>query len=575
MPVSDFRIVMVNKRVYGPSGIGTIMKNLYELANEGVIILEAKDLERHLVESSLLSSAEFAKGIRAAEEKELVIITKRQIISNPEREFVSINLPVISLESVMWILKSLEKDEMTPTERSVQSRFKESFGIKINAQEWEKTMKAIRNPKLILKTPSDPRYEFDVITINDPVSGCEIYAIYPKGKRWLSLDISLKTSDIDQEMFKEFLSFMEKYLCDQQAKRRDERAIPGGRYGCAQFVKASGTAKLKECSLGQLSQFIQFAITEDILRYKKTLLVWNKNPTKSKNNEITCEDSEAGRQKKIRIRNRLNLVKRTIIEILTENPLGLSLAQLPLHLKYRLTFSLDLNELGFVKLKELLNTMSDQVKVELRGHNHPFAIMIPAPSNPKRELSKTYEKKTCQLVKTLTVPEQQFEPPVYPKPERYSFPVQEHVPFVDYSKHIEAIRNFIFQLLQDFPAGVDSAKLSVMLYMHLGVSQDWSLFSCNSLFDFLQKYVATHIPLDFILLNPYDSTQFMVRRKDVYMNYAMTNYYNTQYVADPYTTYPFYSTANTNKQPYSTQPKYGVFPNMHDNQPYSKELVRV
>jgi len=565
---------MVNKRAYGPSAVGTIMKNLYELANEGVIILEVKDLEKYLVENSLLTSVEFVKGIRSAEEKGLVIITKRQIISNPEKEFISINLPVISLESVMWILRSLERDEMTPTERSVQSRFKESFGIKINAQEWERTMKVIRNPKLILKTPSDPRYEFDVITINDPVSGCEIYAIYPKGKRWLSLDISLKISEIDQELFKEFLSFMESYLCDLQAKGSNEKAIPGGRYGCAQFVKASGTMKLKECSLGQLSQFIQFAISEDILRYKKTLLVWNKNPTKLKNNEISYEDSEIAKQKKLRIKNRLNLVKRTIIEILTENPLGLSLAQLPLHLRYRLTFPLDLNELGFVKLKELLNTMSDQIKVELRGHNHPFAILIPASTNPKKELSKTY-----QPIKGLIIPEQHsgFELSAYPKPEQYSFPVQEQVSFINFNKRLETIRNFIIQLLQDFPTGVDSAKLSMLLYTHLSVSQDWSLFGCTSLFDFLQKYVATHIPLDFILVNPYDSTQFIVRGKDIYMNYTVTNYYNMHYIADPYATYSFYGTdtLNPNKQSYTAQPKYGVFPNMHGNQPYSKELVRV
>lgn len=33
----------------------------------------------------------------------------------------------------------------------------------------------------------------------------------------------------------------------------DVRAIPGGRYGCAQFVKICGPPQLKDCSLGKLA----------------------------------------------------------------------------------------------------------------------------------------------------------------------------------------------------------------------------------------------------------------------------------------------------------------------------------
>ena len=36
----------------------------------------------------------------------------------------------------------------------------------------------------------------------------------------------------------------------------DLRAIPGGRYGCAQFVKICGPNKLKQLSLGRISQMI-------------------------------------------------------------------------------------------------------------------------------------------------------------------------------------------------------------------------------------------------------------------------------------------------------------------------------
>jgi OST-HTH/LOTUS domain len=64
------------------------------------------------------------------------------------------------------------------------------------------------------------------------------------------------------------------------------------------------------------------------------------------------------------------------VEILAESKTGMSLAQLPLYLKRKLPFTLDLNELGFPKLKDLILSMSDRIKLELRGHNHPFAYLI-------------------------------------------------------------------------------------------------------------------------------------------------------------------------------------------------------
>ena len=73
---------------------------------------------------------------------------------------------------------------------------------------------------------------------------------------------------------------------------------------------------------------------------------------------------------------KLATVKNALIEILAESKTGMSLAQLPLYLRKKLPFALDLNELGFPKLKDLILSMSDKIKLELRGHNHPFAYLI-------------------------------------------------------------------------------------------------------------------------------------------------------------------------------------------------------
>ena len=53
----------------------------------------------------------------------------------------------------------------------------------------------------------------------------------------------------------------------------DGKAIPGGRYGCAQFLKVCGPENLKKYSLGKLAQLVQKSINEDFLRYQRTLLI--------------------------------------------------------------------------------------------------------------------------------------------------------------------------------------------------------------------------------------------------------------------------------------------------------------
>lgn len=51
--------------------------------------------------------------------------------------FISLQLEIISHECIHWVLQSLKKDEMTPTEKAVQSRIKEAFAFKIPSSLWE------------------------------------------------------------------------------------------------------------------------------------------------------------------------------------------------------------------------------------------------------------------------------------------------------------------------------------------------------------------------------------------------------------------------------------------------------
>jgi len=78
-------------------------------------------------------------------------------------------------------------------------------------------------------------------------------------------------------------------------------------------------------------------------------------------------------------------VKRALIEVLAESANGVSLAQLPVYLKNKLNYTPNVNELGFAKMKDLILSMKDEVRLELWGHSHPLAYLIDKGKNPHND----------------------------------------------------------------------------------------------------------------------------------------------------------------------------------------------
>lgn len=76
---------------------------------------------------------------------------------------------------------------------------------------------------------------------------------------------------------------------------------------------------------------VQKAISDDILRYSKTLLVWVESIEKE--SVVGFNTQEEMNKKKLEVSQKLDIVKRALIDILSQTPEGVSLAQLPSHLK--------------------------------------------------------------------------------------------------------------------------------------------------------------------------------------------------------------------------------------------------
>ena len=88
---------------------------------------------------------------------------------------------------------------------------------------------------------------------------------------------------------------------------------------------------------------IQKTVQDDLLRYHKTLLVWTNKITNSQDlwESTSFKKGEPSKQNS-EVAEELAQVKKCLIDIMKEHKNGVSLAQLPQHLKRKLHFDLNL-----------------------------------------------------------------------------------------------------------------------------------------------------------------------------------------------------------------------------------------
>ena len=356
-----------------------LLTYLKELSDSGLIMHDSSWICKAFAQRSRISILQSTNIIKELESLGHAHSTERIFCDLKTMYFTSLKIEGLSFESLLWALRSLKLDEMLPTERAIQSRIKEAFDFKVSTAEWTYLLDVIKNMHHHTHTKSAPEQinyslfssqsslfsstsspVFFLKEALDPVTHSKILVIYPKGEEWDSIDQFIKEGDVlgvkRTGEWEAFVSFLEEYF---DVTDPESRAIPGGRYGCAQFLKFCGNQVLKNCSLGKLSYMVQLSIDEDLLRYQKTLLIWTPISPKP---VVNNQNSE-----------RLLIIQNKIIEVLKENREGMSLAQLPLYLKRKLTFPLVVTELGFAKLKDLLLTLPE-IEIEQRGNNHPFAV---------------------------------------------------------------------------------------------------------------------------------------------------------------------------------------------------------
>lgn len=215
------------------------------------------------------------------------------------------------------------------------------------------------------------------------------------------------------------------------------------------------------------------------MRHHKTLIVWSTQVDKHKTDQDQIED-----QQKINLRaSKLSHVRQALIEILAESKSGMSLAQLPQYLKKKLPFTLDLNELGFPKLKDLLKSMDDEIKIELKDVNHPFAYLL---------RTKNYEKcrdnrseSTFQIKKGSL-----FKQKAHHLSQDVNVDRHMKNPIFGYNaEEMQQIISAFYSLLRKHPMGILSTEMNTQISEQLSFQFSHTHLNCKSEYEFVKKYI--------------------------------------------------------------------------------------
>jgi hypothetical protein len=343
-------------------------------AENGLLSFEFNQFVEMAAAQLQLSDEQVTELLKYLEEFKVLVILEKQFTVFNKLKTVSLRIAQLNCEVLTWIIKSLKIDEMLPSERAIIARAKEAFDYKPSSEEWSEILDvclglqpASYRSKLTSSSFSlfsgnieEQKFRFRVKKYKDPIFNNETFLIFPIDQKWMSYDKYLKAGDVlhlkPTREWKEFTSYFYSYF---SKGNYEEKAIPGGRYGCAQFLKHFSVKSLKDLSVGKLNYIVQLAIDEDLLRYQKNLLVWTSCLKVGKENDVLEKNRK---------------IQESLVAVLARHRDGVSLAQLPGVINSYIDFHLDLQELGYAKLKDLVLSVPG-IQIVKKANKHQFAVL--------------------------------------------------------------------------------------------------------------------------------------------------------------------------------------------------------
>eukprot|EP00825_Cyclidium_porcatum_P005158 TRINITY_DN1246_c0_g1_i2.p1 TRINITY_DN1246_c0_g1~~TRINITY_DN1246_c0_g1_i2.p1 ORF type:complete len:390 (-),score=46.64 TRINITY_DN1246_c0_g1_i2:116-1285(-) len=266
----------------------SVQKYLFNLAEEGTLMVNQDNIINFLKQEIKIDDTDYEPILQQALLSGILHKQMRIIQSNQNIILYGLYLDNLSLQSLNWTIQSLKVDCLTPTEKIILSRIKECFQLKLTQKNWELIVQYIQLPKY-QNHSNYPFSKLEYIKVNDFSAGSETFLIKLKDVEWEyhdqgKIDFESREWKLFQEFIlnyfnqlfgendafgtiinedigssnnlksKKFPKLQQQIISNYCQVTNNEltikvRAIPGGRYGCAQFVKFCGCKELQQCSI--------------------------------------------------------------------------------------------------------------------------------------------------------------------------------------------------------------------------------------------------------------------------------------------------------------------------------------
>lgn len=545
---------------------------ILEETKKGRLMVLFENLAEHIRKFLETEDEEICNALLEKKNGTLFHQTIRTFGDYPSLKYFSLRLNCISIESLFWIMRSIEIDRMKPTESLIHSRFKECFAIQIR-KEWKIFMELLENDVKLEKKMNFFENVFGKLIIKKEDKQPTIFLI--ENENWDYED--LVSVDESEEVYQIFLKFLDKFFeesfetkekesieSEQEIKKwftsvenshvknsfymseinykkilknKDiSKLIPGGKYGCALMLKNCGPEKLKEISLGKILSFVSHALNKKILVHVKTFIVKNstipRKPSKETNKLIK------------------EIQDRIISVIQDKAEKCVTLAQLPSLISNKFGKTYDLVELGFPKLKNFLETMKEYVELEEYHKNHIKVKLIKERKNeinkllrnsksiksinsslkyqPKKKSGfvlslkgKNYYQNTQKREGYRTLKPNAFDEKCKQIDSRGLHFVEHKKSFSTFQDYLQDIKFFVIKTLKKHNFGIEIQKLENSLSSYLGTKFNPKIFKVENFQEFLLNNFEDC--LDIQLMKPLKSKRLKGKKKTTLMVYP-SNY---------------------------------------------------
>lgn len=307
-----------------------------------------------------------------------------------------------------------------------------------------------------------------------------------------------------------------------------KKAIPGGKYGFALFVKHFGTQKLKKLSLGKILALIDKAVKIEYIKYIKTFIIKNENYVANKT-PVNEEES--------RMRQQLLELFRDALEKIVKDSKGeVNFAQAKELLEQTTNRKFkDLEKYGISKLKAFIELYPDQFKLE-ESKKGTLTLKFKMSSNSKliEKRNQNSNKKRPTKAKKESNHEHFPKAPVESLKDisyKRKFSVSQKKDRLNVSTidgYLNKIKVVIFQILNNSKTGVELGQLQKLLNEKIVSEFDYVTFGYENFYNFLLENLSNFIEVEVRHFNKYD-VRYIIYLKNKRFGVAQNDKYILPY----------------------------------------------